>query len=729
MALRKFGGLVKKQISLAAILFLFLPFQNCSQVNFFGNSSKVLDFKSENNGIGYGGKPDYYRLVPDFTCERKVAPAAFIHESDPTATLTENKKLACGVNQQTLDIALIDHSIYQRDIVGYNEGIYEGSDSTPESIPANLVEVWCRDKKDETGIESITHYNRATHQGVTRIFYSTPVANGMQTVMQHRQSSEFSVSRVISPIQITLQGENNFHLEVYRDQPAQQLGLFKGSMTAVIEGRSLSLETSCRLGGSFDPKIWPVAQVVDSNIYMFQMAPDLNSFAFSSRTGSQSNAWNLFDSDILGKTQKQVSSNLLASGATNFIYSADSSTLFYWGDTVYARIMSLFKVNVDGSQASLVRANASKHSREILSSGDGKRVLFKAEDPNNQNLMSILQSVPLNGGQPLTLNLLLPHLPEYGVFDFEVSKSTNRVAFLSGYLTSPELYITDVDGANLVKPVIRLPSQTWSFNLSQKNLVVPDPGQFVIVHAMSIQRGIADTQEYVVSIDGATVLTLPINLKWVSSSPDGFKLLLVDGQKNYGLYDLQTSSFASLVDFKNAEFSLDSKWIVGTKSLQSGKVSVVTYSILDAQQTVLCSGADGDSVKILEDENHQLYIASLDSFNKIIRFFVKPANGSCEQATNNLPITSQWEIAELAVSPDKVKLLVHMSESGGFKIHDSIAYVPLDGKPALMINTPLYFGARIKQVQFLKDSRTILYIGDQLNMADDNAFLWHAPSD
>ena len=37
------------------------------------------------------------------------------------------------------------------------EGIFDGSVKTPSSTPASLVEVWCRDPKDPSGIETITH--------------------------------------------------------------------------------------------------------------------------------------------------------------------------------------------------------------------------------------------------------------------------------------------------------------------------------------------------------------------------------------------------------------------------------------------------------------------------------------------------------------------------------------------------------------------------------------------
>ena len=142
--------------------------------------------------------------------------------------------------KQRLPVSGLDISIYQRDVVGYVEGIFEIEKSAPGSIPANLVEVWCRDRKDSQGIETITHYDRMLRQGVTRIHYSELGANGLPVA---KTISDFGVARVISGKTIWIRDKSGFELMVHRDQPASELGLFKGRLKASRGGVSIDRET------------------------------------------------------------------------------------------------------------------------------------------------------------------------------------------------------------------------------------------------------------------------------------------------------------------------------------------------------------------------------------------------------------------------------------------------------------------------------------------------------
>ncbi len=280
-----------------ALIALAVLFQNCSQVSFTSVDSALHLSESasetEGNGTGYGGKltGEFYRFTPDFTCEGKEAPVSSITATDTSITYTENKTLFCGSTKQDLDSKLIDRSVYQNDIIGYQEGIFESESSMPASIPANLVEVWCRDTNDRSGIETITHYDRSTQVAVTRILSAGP-GTSVQTI------SDFNVSRVISPMLVTVTDGKDFTLKVYRDRPAAQLGLFQGSMTAVVNGQKVTRETSCRLGGGLDAKVWPARQIVDLNILLFKFTPDFQGFGLTSTTGDTIE--NLYRGDLQG---------------------------------------------------------------------------------------------------------------------------------------------------------------------------------------------------------------------------------------------------------------------------------------------------------------------------------------------------------------------------------------------------------------------------------------------
>ena len=223
-------------------------FQNCSQIRFedFESNKSALDL--ENNGGNYGGKPsgDFYRYIPDFTCENKESPQAHIAINGSMVTLTENKTLLCGAVTQALNLSMIDFSIYQNEIIGQKEGIYTGESIAPTKIPAKLVELWCRDRKDEKGIETITYYDRNTGKAVNRIYYSSQTGDG---TLEARRIEDFPVARLLDSLKVVVKDEQGFELTVYRDQPAPEAGLFAGELKAVIDGQTVERKTYCRIGG------------------------------------------------------------------------------------------------------------------------------------------------------------------------------------------------------------------------------------------------------------------------------------------------------------------------------------------------------------------------------------------------------------------------------------------------------------------------------------------------
>ncbi|MGZ5279461.1 MAG: hypothetical protein ACXWC9_05940, partial [Pseudobdellovibrionaceae bacterium] len=309
---------------------LLSAFQNCSPVSFQSMNELYSPQKSQNNGEGYSGKPkgDFYRFVPDFTCEQKVAPVAHINITGNLITISENKKLLCGAVNQQLDEGLIDSSIYQHEVVGYQEGIFEGAATTPTSVPANLVEVWCKDRNDEKGIETITHFDHVTNLAMNRIYYTE---SGTQT-----QIPDFSVARVVANKTIVIKDENGFELTVHRDQPAPQAGLFKAHLQATISGQKIARETFCRLGGSLDPKVWPAKQIVDFNVNNFKTSPDLNLLGYTSHTAT--GIPNLYAINTDGTSHVQASPHLPVSGISKYLFSLDSKSLIYSADARLAGI-------------------------------------------------------------------------------------------------------------------------------------------------------------------------------------------------------------------------------------------------------------------------------------------------------------------------------------------------------------------------------------------------------
>lgn len=724
MGINRLSGASKKLLSSLIVLLIFLPFQNCSQVKFESLGSLVGNNKSSANGDGYNGKPNYYRLFPDFTCESKVSPVASIEVGPTTSTLIENKKLACGTNRQTLDSALIDTSIYQRDIIGYREGIFEGSDSTPSQIPANLVEIWCRDTKDETGIETITHYNRESQLAVTRIYYS---AKG-----SYQQISDFAVSRAWTTQKITVRDTKGFDLQVFRNQLTAQPGVFKAHLEALIEGQKISKETSCRLGGSFDAKIWPVPQIVDSNINQLQFSPDNTSFAFTSASGSKTTTYalNLFSSDILGIGVKQVSPNMLQYGARDFTFTADSKSLVYWGDTNVGSKFELMKVNSDGSgQLRMSPARQDNPTQAHLRlSGDGQRLVFSPVNPTYLTLESILQSVPLVGGAPVTLNLPVPNQAFNGVFNFEVSKAGSRVAFLAGDAANMELYIADADGQNFIKPIIQLPGPGWRLANGHPDVLrIPGAGNLIILKALT--NGVDQVQDYAVSLDGQKVQALPPLQYWEATSPNEQRVLMSTWNKqtsHYGVFNLQTSSFVNLPDLKQFLFTKDSLSIIGLSTNAQSLFEPVSIFTDTGVITNICPAAAGTAVKVKEISDGEFLISSVDGIHQILNIFVKKPGSDCLKK-NSMSLDHAYQIDDMVLSPDLLKLLITLRLTVGNDVDQQIAFLPMNGELPVMITAPVYFGARIQELRFLNDSSGVVYVGNQISSGQINAYFWRIP--
>lgn len=233
---------------------LLLGFQNCNRIHVTDVSSKEI-LKSSNNGGSYEGKitENYYRFVPDFTCQQTPAPLAYIAVSSPEIFLTFNQNQLCAASTQQLSPQSIDSSIYQPELIGYLDGIYQFKQLAPLVVPAKIVEFWCRDRNDELGVETVTTYDSTDQKSVTKIYYATLNTAGTYS---KKVIPEFTVaSASVSPIKQVINNGQGFELLVFFDQPSITLpGLYRGRIQSIIEGQYTQREALCRLGGRFDSR-------------------------------------------------------------------------------------------------------------------------------------------------------------------------------------------------------------------------------------------------------------------------------------------------------------------------------------------------------------------------------------------------------------------------------------------------------------------------------------------
>lgn len=729
--------LLRRVLYHSLFLGLIISYQNCTQVNFetLPNSDSALKF---GNGSAYGGKPsiDLYRFSPEFTCEQKEAPVSTIQITNNQISVTENKKLQCGAVKFSLESNQIDTSIYQKELVGYQEGIFESKDSVPESIPANLVEVWCKDTNDEQGIETISHFDRFNKTAVNRIYYS---AKGPDGTVAAKQIMDFPVSRTAAQNTVTLKDGKDFQLIVHRDQPSPQLGLFLAHLNAVIEGQNISRETHCRLGGSLDPRIWPAQQIVDFNVSLFKVSPDVNHFAYSSKTAT--GIGNLYAANILGTEQLLVSPQMLStgisadtSGSTNFMFTRDSSSLIYSGDVHKANMIELFKVNVDGTANTQLNQPLVDPRHGVLSnfklSGDGGSVIYadgSISISSGSGVEKSLFSVPIGGGLPKVLNNPFSWWNgNIGAYRFGISNSQNKVIyFCCGYYS--EFYISNIDGTDIKKFPLILPSGDKLIS-SGSNVFIPDEGNYVFIWTFTYSKS-SHVTSFALALDGSGLVEFPPGYYLHGNPVEHFALLKSENpaaQPDLQLLNMKIGSLRVLphLDQQSVFFTQDKTALVGQQILSDENIKAVSVSIESALVTDLCSGIFGRKMLIDEIEENRFIILTFDERTQILNSYLKSPNSAC-QKVNSAVISSPTikSIRSLSFSSDKTKILVTMAGS----TRDQLFYIPLNGQPGFLVNTPVFDSARILQSYFLNDSRTILYVGDQIRPGENNVFLWKVP--
>ncbi len=710
--------------SVASLIPILLFFQNCSQVRFLASESSDL-LKGQNNGGGYGGKPggDYYRFVPDFTCEGQESFQTHIRIDENNVTIAENRRTQCVRSGVSLDPSLLDTSIYQNDVIGYLEGIFESASLAPTKIPANLVEVWCRDSKDQSGIETITHFDRSTNTAVTRIHFAAPDAGG---ALSNQTINDFPVARVINSKSVIVRNELGFELTVHRDQPAAETGLFKAELQAVINGNQVTRPTSCRLGGSLDSTVWPAQQIVDNDIAYLKISPDQKNLAYTTATNTPANNHSLFLSNLDGSRQNLLSQNLSISN-WQLLFSPDSKKLAYLIDNLSFPAANLMSADVDGTSPVEI-SNLTTGSSLFSISADSQSIVYNSGDFTNP----WLKSAAISGGGNLTdLNPAFPASSPSNTSGlknvggrFSVSSTGNQVAFLCCRSTI-DLYVSQTDGSALTRITPSLPSgyvvdgAVFPLSNSDRLLQVtawanPTPSSTSFI-------------TFLMTIDGSRSLLIPNEWLVESVSPSGDFVILLSTKDRITrqIANLKNGSYLPLpasadqIYSSPFIFAQDSASVVGwTEDPELMQDKAVMISTVDGAVQEICPGVASSAVH--EVRANTFVVLSEDANAGQIRVYLKSAAQACQQV-NSVPISSSAGGGlSLAIAPDGAKILVQKQ--------NQLFYIPLNGRPAYQVNTPVFLAADIKSFQFLNDSRSVLFTGHQIRASENHAFLWTAPS-
>lgn len=730
-------------------------FQNCQQMNFVGigsieslGSSAIPVTK---NGEPYGGMTPglYYHFIPNFACEGNSAPVSSLSIVGNQVTLTENKALKCGSSVTPLNSNLIDWSIYQNEIVGYREGIYQGLSSAPAAIPANLVEVWCRDANTTSGIETIMHFNNQTKAAVNRIYYGDSFL------------PDFSVTRTLTRSEIVVSSPGLLSLHIHRNQPAPQLGLFMADIRVKINGANFDRITYCRLGGSLDPSVWPVKKITDLNSASdFKVSPDFNRLAYATTEIEAS----FILENIEGDQSKRLGgpmNSLLSARTAGFQFSPDGNSLLFTSDFQSANYLGLFSQGIGdgGSMAPLSVNNSSFNSDGIANdfqvTQDGKFVLFREPGANDLfhkglNLYNLFSKATDSSIKtllnPLVAPALYPDSPLLSVSNFHLVKNANKVVYLCcQYLSvgsyTGDLYSSDLLGQNILNISPILPKD---FTL---NPIFADAGSdSVLVMASNSSNNLLLPIWFVVKLDGSGSFQLPPSNK-VLINNNALAAVLVQGPESpTKLVNLNSGAqfnIPSPYSFPRGGmpgsynqqqfFTKDGSYFTALNVLNIEAIQPFSVNTSSGQVSLLCSDQLTSKANLIERNGNQILIVTYDLKSHLLKVWQSAVGGQCRllnsAMSDDMTVDS---IEDLVLSPDQNILMVRLGQDvangiGGVNEQNSLLlYIPLNGQVPIRIDSPVYKGSLIYRAQFLKDANSILFWGSQIKLNENNIYRWSA---
>jgi hypothetical protein len=244
-------------VSILAIFALVFLYQNCSTKTLTKQPTQQAGISGGTGGNGdfYEGKPEpgtYYRTAPDSRCNplgilgATVKVLSSIMITDTAAFISELNLTTCNTSNRELTFDELEQSIYNRDYLGFSEGIYEKQDLLNL---LTLNETWCQVQTDAYAIDVVVQTNalgllpQATQYSAIRNLDQTITVN---------PSGSFNVSRTYSSSVVTYTAAD-FALSVDTSQPLSADGKRSGHVQTTLDGNAVSTDVECRSGGLLDP--------------------------------------------------------------------------------------------------------------------------------------------------------------------------------------------------------------------------------------------------------------------------------------------------------------------------------------------------------------------------------------------------------------------------------------------------------------------------------------------
>lgn len=173
---------------------------------------------------------------------------------------------------------------------------------------------------------------------------------------------------------------------------------------------------------------------------------------------------------------------------------------------------------------------------------------------------------------------------------------------------------------------------------------------------------------------------------------------------------------------KDFFFTRDSRALVGVTPLQSGNLQPISISTETGKTASFCPDISSAILRVAELDQ-KLFISTYDQDKRILNVHRQTPDFSCIKVNSVVVENSDINsIGEILISPDLQKIIVTLQQSKLF-------YIPLNGKPAYSVNTPVFESAKISEAFFSGDSQSVIYVGNQIRPGEGRVFLWKAPKE
>jgi hypothetical protein len=385
-------------------------------------------------------------------------------------------------------------------------------------------------------------------------------------------------------------------------------------------------------------------------------------------------------------------------------------------------------------------------------SDDAQNLFYLQAVPGSPRHQQTLRSQSLATGSLSSLNpTLLTDSTSAG--SFTISSTLNKVAFLFGEEFNKKLMTSDFNGSNLIELSSILDPNIWYIQALDPQ-VLPDQKSVQVSYRNKIDLTVL-SRNFLVKIDGSSSFELPNDSSIYRFSPSGqFALLTgVSSINENRLLNLSTGqSFtinnlsvdprmvvtqdkngifsSSTIDNHANFFSQDSSLFISPQWLKKSPAVKRAVAISTSSGTLidLCSIARGDDVIIQEATLNQFLISTYESSLGILNLYLATKDGDCRRLASVATSNTQMEFGSLTLSSDQKSAAILLNLTGGKALgFDQVFYVPLNGRPAVLVNTPVFFGAGISYVFFSPTSDSLIYSGTQIQPQNSNVFRWELP--